>query len=61
MVTRRPPSAAASTVTSAPIAASIRSVWSRDARGSITVVAPGACRPASSTADLTWAEATGLS
>ena len=38
---------------------SMRSVWSRVASGSITVVTPGALRPASSTADFTCAEATG--
>jgi hypothetical protein len=36
-----------------------RSVWSRVATGSMTVVRPGVLRPASSTADFTWAEATG--
>ena len=37
----------------------MRSVWSRVASASITVVAPGACSPAISTADLICAEATG--
>ena len=40
--------------------ASIFSVWSREASASITVVTPGALRPASSTADLICAEATGV-
>lgn len=35
------------------------SVWSRVMTGSMTVVMPGALRPASSTADLTCAEAIG--
>jgi len=37
----------------------MRSLWSRVGTGSITMVRPGVFRPASSTADLTWAEATG--
>ena len=45
--------------TVAPKWRSIRSVWSRVGCGSITVVAPGVLSPASSTADLTWAEGTG--
>ena len=44
--------------TSAPIARSSRSVWSRVGAGSTTVVSPSANRPASSSADLTWALAT---
>ena len=44
-----------------PAAASIRSVWSRLGLGSTTVVGPEASRPASSTHDLTCAEATGSS
>ena len=44
----------------APKCLSISSVWSRLASCSITVVIPGAARPASSTADLIWAEATGV-
>ena len=44
----------------APKCPSIRSVWSRLASASITVVAPGAASPASSTADLIWADATGV-
>jgi hypothetical protein len=36
------------------------SVWSRLASVSITVVTPGAASPASSTADLICAEATGV-
>ena len=35
-------------------------MWSREASASITVVAPGALRPASRTADLICAEATGV-
>ena len=45
---------------SAPKCFSISSVWSRLASLSITVVMPGAARPASSTADLICAEATGV-
>ena len=41
------------TVTRAPPACSINSVWSRVGAGSITVVLPTAPRPASRTADLT--------
>ena len=44
----------------APKCLSISSVWSRLASVSITVVMPGAASPASSTADLIWAEATGV-
>ena len=44
----------------APKCFSISSVWSRLASCSMTVVTPGAARPASSTADLIWAEATGV-
>src|ERR1700733_831433 len=44
----------------APKCRSINSVWSRLASFSITVVTPGAARPASSTADLICAEATGV-
>src|ERR1700716_1921899 len=44
----------------APKCFSISSVWSRLASCSITVVTPGAVSPASSTADLIWAEATGV-
>ena len=51
----------ASTPTSAPKCLSSFSVWSRVASFSTTVVAPGAARPASSTADLSWAEGTGAS
>ena len=47
------------TVTSAPNQRSMFSVWSRVGCGSTTVDTPGALRPANSTADLTWAEATG--
>ena len=45
----------------APITPSMRSVWSRDRDGSTTVVGPSAARPASSSADLTCADATGVS
>ena len=44
---------------SAPMARSIRSVWSRVAEGWWTTVRPSAPNPANSTADLTWALATG--
>ena len=56
----RRPSPSGVTVTSAPKWASIFSVWSREASASITVVTPRALRPASSTADLICAEATGV-
>ena len=46
--------------TSTPKLCSIRSVWSRVTAGSTTVVAPSAYRPASSSADFTWALATGI-
>ena len=49
------------TVTCAPASCSINSVWSRVGAGSTTVVLPLAPRPASRTADLTWALATGSS
>ena len=52
---------AASRPTSAPAAASIRSVWSRLGTGSRTRVSPAASSPASSTQDFTWALATGSS
>ena len=55
---RRPSCSAAAT--SAPKWRSMRSVWSRVGCASITVVAPAACSPASSTADLIWAEGTGV-
>ena len=48
-----------STVSSAPKPRSIRSLWSRVGTLSMTRVMPGVLRPASSTADFTWAEATG--
>ena len=54
---RRPPSSPTSST--APNPASIRSVWSRVASASITTVSPGAPSPASSTALLTCALATG--
>ena len=44
----------------APKCFSISSVWSRLASVSITVVMPGADSPASSTADLICADATGV-
>ena len=44
----------------APKCFSISSVWSRLASVSITVVTPGADSPASSTADLICADATGV-
>ena len=48
------------TVSSAPKARSMRSLWSRLWAGSITVVGPVAVRPASRMALFTWAEATGV-
>ena len=45
---------------SAPKALSIRSLWSREWAGSITVVGPSAVSAASSSADFTWALATGV-
>ena len=45
----------------APKPASMRSVWSRERTGSVTVTGPSAQRPARSSAVLTWAEATGES
>ena len=49
-------------VTRTPAARSIRSVWSRVASGSTTIVGPSSAkRPASRIADLTWALATGSS
>ncbi len=44
---RRPPAASGSIVTVAPKCPSMRSVWSRVACGSMTVVSPGVLRPAS--------------
>ena len=58
--TRGPPLASGSLTRSAPKARSIRSLWSRERAGSITVVGPSALRPASSRALFTWAEATGV-
>ena len=46
---------------SAPIAAIIRSVWSRDSAGWMTVVSPSAYSPAMRMHDLSWALATGIS
>ena len=61
-VMRRPCSPiVARRATLAPKCLSIFSVWSRVASFSITVVAPGAARPASSTADLSCADGTGAS
>jgi hypothetical protein len=57
---RRPWAPSGSDVTSAPKCASISSVWSRLASVSMTVVMPGAARPASSTADLICADGTGV-
>ncbi len=47
-------------LTRAPAARSIRSVWSRVGRCSITAVSPSASSPASSRHDFTWALATGI-
>ncbi len=58
-VIRRWPSAVVTPVTMAPKWRSIRSVWSRVASGSTTVVSPGAFKPASRIADFTCAEGTG--
>ncbi|MNW22308.1 hypothetical protein D3C71_2237130 [compost metagenome] len=55
----RTPAASVSTESSAPNPRIMRSVWSRVITGSMTVVMPGALRPAKSTADFTWADATG--
>ena len=55
----RVPCESTSTVRSAPNPRSIRSEWSRVGTGSITVVMPGVLRPASRTALLTCALATG--
>ena len=54
IVTVRP-----STESRAPKPASIRSVWSRDWAGSVTLTGPSAQRPARRRAVLIWAEATG--
>ena len=54
------PSSVISVVISAPKPASIRSEWSRVASASITTVSPGALSPASSTADFTCADGTGV-
>ena len=59
MVISRPPSSALAERISAPKWRSRRSLWSRVGAASITVVSPGVLRPASSTADLTWADGTG--
>ena len=48
------------TLRSAPKARSMRSLWSRDWAGSITVVGPSAVSAASRIALFTWAEATGV-
>jgi hypothetical protein len=60
-VTARPSTPWGATSTLAPKWRSIRSVWSRVASRSITVVRPGELRPASRIADLIWAEAAGVS
>ena len=52
------PARAGSNTTGAPIAASMRSVWSRESAGSLTETRTRARTPASSTADLTCALAT---
>ena len=57
----RTPCSSVSTERLAPKPFSIFSVWSRVITGSMTVVMPGALRPASSTADFTWALGTGRS
>ncbi len=44
----------------APIAASMRSVWSRVGSGSSTIVSPSAKSPASRMLDFTCADATGM-
>ena len=54
------PSGVCSVRTLAPKPRSIRSVWSRVGSFSITTVSPGAFSPASSTADFTCAEGTGV-
>src|SRR6185312_5359247 len=58
-VIRRPFAPSSSTRTAAPKWLSIFSVWSRVASRSTTTVSPGAERPASNTADLSCADATG--
>ena len=55
----RAPCSSIVTEISVPKPASIFSVWSRVAMGSITTVSPGVLRPASSTADFTCAEGIG--
>ena len=55
----RRPSFPSDTATWAPKWRSMFSVWSRVGSGSITLVSPGALRPASSTADFTCADGTG--
>ena len=50
----------ASVTTGTPRARNIRSVWSRVATASRTVVRPSARSPASRIADLTWALGTGV-
>ena len=55
----RTPPLSVSTSRSAPKPFSIFSVWSRVITGSMTVVTPGVFKPASSTADFTWADAIG--
>ena len=54
------PSSVTSVQIAAPKPASIRSVWSRVGSASITTVCAGAFSPASSTADLICALATGV-
>jgi hypothetical protein len=55
----RSPAGDFSTASATPKCRSMSSVWSRVGSGSTTVVMPGELRPASSTADLICAEATG--
>ena len=48
-----------SMLNSAPKALNIRSLWSRERAGSVTVVWPSVANPANRRQDLTWAEAMG--
>ena len=59
-ITVGPSAACGWLIRSAPKARSMRSLWSRESAGSITVVLPLAVNPASSKALLTWALATGV-
>ena len=60
-VTTWRPRASVDSRTATPRARSIRSVWSRVATASVTVVSPSAARAASRIADFTWALGTGVS